>query len=259
MARAIKPRYAPPDPPPKKQSGGVIGLLVVFVIGWFAGRLSAPEPSPPPEAAAIEAPVAAPQRVSAPAASPSPPEKPLIAEDEKRLADLSALPPPSGAPEQVAASTGTLSDDIAAALERPATLAYVTTSALNIRGGPGAEFPVAGRLGFGDQVSVIERSGSWVRVSADAATGWVSARSLSETKPQPVVQIITDAQIRDRLIQQSRANYSGSCPCPYNVDRGGRACGGRSAYSRPGGASPLCYPSDVSDAEVRAYRQRLNP
>jgi hypothetical protein len=25
--------------------------------------------------------------------------------------------------------------------------------------------------------------------------------------------------------------------------RNGRACGGRSAYSRPGGAAPLCYPS----------------
>ena len=66
----------------------------------------------------------------------------------------------------------------------------------------------------------------------------------------------TDAEIRQLLINQSIARYSGSCPCPYNTDRGGRRCGGRSAYSRPGGASPLCYPTDVSDAAVEAYRAR---
>ena len=61
----------------------------------------------------------------------------------------------------------------------------------------------------------------------------------------------TDAQIRQVLISQSISRYSGSCPCPYNTDRGGR-----SAYSRPGGASPLCYPGDVSDGAVEAYRAR---
>ena len=66
----------------------------------------------------------------------------------------------------------------------------------------------------------------------------------------------TDAEIRQVLVNQSIARYSGSCPCPYNTDRGGRRCGGRSAYSRPGGASPLCYPRDVSDAAVEAYRAR---
>lgn len=66
----------------------------------------------------------------------------------------------------------------------------------------------------------------------------------------------SDAQVKQRLIRQSIANYSGSCPCPYNVDRGGRSCGARSAYSRPGGAAPLCYASDVTPAMVRAARGR---
>lgn len=48
-----------------------------------------------------------------------------------------------------------------------------------------------------------------------------------------------------RAIRQSIAAYPGSCPCPYSTDRAGRRCGARSAYSRPGGARPLCYPSDV--------------
>ena len=66
----------------------------------------------------------------------------------------------------------------------------------------------------------------------------------------------TDAEIRQILVNQSIARYSGSCACPFNTDRGGRRCGRRSAYSRPGGASPLCYSSDVSDAAVEAYRAR---
>jgi hypothetical protein len=66
----------------------------------------------------------------------------------------------------------------------------------------------------------------------------------------------TDAQIRQRLIRQSVAAYSGSCPCPYSRDRAGRSCGGRSAYSRPGGAAPLCFARDVTPAMVRAARGR---
>jgi hypothetical protein len=36
-----------------------------------------------------------------------------------------------------------------------------------------------------------------------------------------------------------------------------RACGSRSAYSRPGGRALLCYPSDVSEAMIKNYRVRL--
>ena len=67
----------------------------------------------------------------------------------------------------------------------------------------------------------------------------------------------TDAQIKRILINQSLAAYSGNCPCPYNTDRAGRSCGKRSAYSRPGGASPLCYASDVSEEMVEDYRVRF--
>lgn len=68
---------------------------------------------------------------------------------------------------------------------------------------------------------------------------------------------ISDAQIRRMMIDASIRGYSGNCPCPYNRASNGSQCGGRSAYSRPGGASPLCYDSDVSDAMVNDYRRRL--
>lgn len=66
----------------------------------------------------------------------------------------------------------------------------------------------------------------------------------------------TNAEIRKLLILTSIAMYSGSCPCPYNVDRAGRACGRRSAYSRPGGRAPLCYDSDITDEEIHTARER---
>jgi len=44
------------------------------------------------------------------------------------------------------------------------------------------------------------------------------------------------------------------CACPYNSARNGSSCGGRSAWSRGGGYSPMCYPKDVSKADVAAYR-----
>ena len=62
-------------------------------------------------------------------------------------------------------------------------------------------------------------------------------------------------QSDDDIRKQSLAAYPGRCPCPYNLMSNGRRCGGRSAYSRPGGQSPYCYPSDVPQVEVDAYRR----
>lgn len=66
----------------------------------------------------------------------------------------------------------------------------------------------------------------------------------------------SDAGIRQRIIEQSIAGYSGNCPCPYNRASNGSRCGKRSAWNRAGGYSPKCVDSDLSDADVRAFRQR---
>lgn len=66
---------------------------------------------------------------------------------------------------------------------------------------------------------------------------------------------LTDAQIKRTLIAQSIASYPGNCPCPYNFARNGSRCGLRSAYSRPGGFSPICFEGDVSAAMIEQYRQ----
>src|SRR4051812_30717350 len=64
------------------------------------------------------------------------------------------------------------------------------------------------------------------------------------------------ATVKQTMIDRDIAAYAGPCPCPYNRDRAGRSCGARSAYSRPGGASPSCYATDISDVEAIAYCQR---
>lgn len=84
----------------------------------------------------------------------------------------------------------------------------------------------------------------------------VCALSIFLFDTQAYAKQLTDDQIRQRLIQESINSYSGSCPCPYNITKSGSRCGKRSAYSKPGGYEPLCFPSDVSDAMVERYRNR---
>jgi hypothetical protein len=66
---------------------------------------------------------------------------------------------------------------------------------------------------------------------------------------------LSDADVKRAVIQESIASYPGTCPCPYNADRRGHACGRRSAYSRPGGYAPICYASQVTPEMVTEYRR----
>lgn len=88
------------------------------------------------------------------------------------------------------------------------------------------------------------------------ALGAAVAAAIAAIALAPHAAAQSDGQIKQQIIRQSIASYSGSCPCPYNVDRGGRRCGARSAYSRPGGHAPICFASDVTPAMVRAARGR---
>jgi hypothetical protein len=69
---------------------------------------------------------------------------------------------------------------------------------------------------------------------------------------------LSDAQVRQAIIQDSIARYQATghpCACLYNPARNGSRCGARSAYSRPGSASPLCFDRDVSDGMVADWRR----
>jgi hypothetical protein len=83
-----------------------------------------------------------------------------------------------------------------------------------------------------------------------------SARPENKRK---VEAVLTAAAIAAIIVAASRDQYHAGgrpCACPDDTMRNGRACGGRSAYSRPGGAAPLCYPTDVPAAMIDSYRQR---
>jgi hypothetical protein len=70
-------------------------------------------------------------------------------------------------------------------------------------------------------------------------------------------QALTDQQIAGLIIRESRQAYYATghpCACPEDLARNGSRCGGRSAYSRPGGAELKCYPQDVTKADIDAYR-----
>jgi endonuclease YncB( thermonuclease family) len=79
-------------------------------------------------------------------------------------------------------------------------------------------------------------------------------RSTPKVWSQKSVPNASDEQIVQILLARSQASYGGSCPCPENHNRAGRRCGKRSAYSRPGGVSPLCYSRDVTPAMIAEYR-----
>lgn len=147
---------------------------------------------------------------------------------------------------------------------------FVSGSRVNVRRGPGTNHAVIGQLVQGDYVKQVSVSGGWKEIETRHGIGWMSAKYLQTTKtkakriPPPTerqrqIALPTTRekqQARNAIIRQSIASYAGSCPCPYNVDRGGRRCGKRSAWSRPGGASPICYDSDVSDGRLKTYFAR---
>ena len=65
---------------------------------------------------------------------------------------------------------------------------------------------------------------------------------------------LSDTDIQKILIQSSIRSYQGNCPCPYNRASNGSRCGKRSAWSRAGGYSPICYAGDISEVMINKYR-----
>lgn len=84
----------------------------------------------------------------------------------------------------------------------------------------------------------------------------LGAAALSMLFANTAHAVLSDSQVRQRIVQDSLAAYPGNCPCPYNKDRAGRSCGGRSAWSRAGGYSPICYAREVTPEQVRDWRAR---
>lgn len=69
---------------------------------------------------------------------------------------------------------------------------------------------------------------------------------------------LTTDRIKQKIIEESIARYPGVCACPYNRARNGSSCGRRSAWSKAGGYSPICYKDEVTAEMVAQWRKRNN-
>jgi hypothetical protein len=65
-----------------------------------------------------------------------------------------------------------------------------------------------------------------------------------------------DAEVKQLIIQESIASYPGNCPCPYNRAANGSKCGKRSAWSKAGGYSPICYEEEVTPQMIDEWRRQ---
>lgn len=69
---------------------------------------------------------------------------------------------------------------------------------------------------------------------------------------------LTDDQVKQRIIDDSIASYPGTCACPFNTARNGSSCGCRSAWSKAGGYSPVCYKKEVTKDMVKSGASRIS-
>jgi uncharacterized protein YraI len=91
-----------------------------------------------------------------------------------------------------------------------ASLAAVATASVNVRSGPGISFRVLDTLRPGEQVAIVDRTGSWCAVQKTGPNGWVSCNYLANDgdgriiyRPAPSVSLSfgfgnTRPPIRDR-------------------------------------------------------------
>lgn len=155
-----------------------------------------------------------------------------------------------------------------------APIRYVSGKRVGFRSGPSTTDPIIDRFDAGRKVFLMEQAGDWSRIRDDLTQheGWIATRFLSETETttkaapakkekkleeiEVAVPVIPDSVLIQRIIAESLGSYPSSCACPYSRDRAGRRCGKRSAYSKPGGYSPICFPGDVTKAMIEAFRSR---
>ncbi len=171
--------------------------------------------------------------------------------------------------EQAGTTFQTTSKDSRSLLTKADTPIFVTGRSVRVRRGPGTTFQQIASFKRGQKLVFLgDQNGLWKKIRGGNVTGWMHGDYLSSEPPnvskvrtQPRTQAKSkskigpsDSEIKQQIIRQSISQYTGNCACPFNRDRAGRRCGKRSAWSRPGGASPICYESDVTTAMLRRWR-----
>ena len=127
--------------------------------------------------------------------------------------------------------------------ERPSF--YVKVARLNLRAGPGMDFPKLGTLERNEEVEKVGEAENWyqVRVKRDGTLGWVSSEHLSSTPvsspiqtPVPETPVVPSAREKD------------DAPAAA-------ACGGQTQAPGPGQDQPAT-PRSPSRRKLRSRRHR---
>ena len=132
---------------------------------------------------------------------------------------------------------------------QPPTVLY-TTANVRLRAGPSTSAGIVRTVPARTEIRSRRQEGDWHQVRLGRDEGWIRRDLLSSilpslpknqmpiaTKTAPLTRQTPDRQAG----QPVRDPFVGTCDCPYDLMRNGRRCGGRSAYSRPGGRRPICY------------------
>lgn len=149
---------------------------------------------------------------------------------------------------------------------------YISGKRVALRSSPNKDGKVLDRFNNNQKVELLEAGAEWskVRDTLTRREGYIASRLLriepveAKEKQKEIIgaPLIKPKPVIDRsaiiaaIVQDSISSYSGSCPCPYNINKGGRKCGKSSAYSKPGGYDPICFAQDVTPDMIESYASR---
>jgi uncharacterized protein YgiM (DUF1202 family) len=86
---------------------------------------------------------------------------------------------------------------------------YVTVEALPLRSSPSSDIVSRKMLGYGDEVQKLGEKDGWWRVLAekDKAIGWIPAKMVSETRPEPLGKPPETDEVTSETQPSSKTSY----------------------------------------------------
>jgi hypothetical protein len=143
--------------------------------------------------------------------------------------------------------------------DKPVSQPFFTASRVRLREDASTAARVITWLEAGEEVTVLERSGKWRRVTVGGRKGWVHGDYLQLSdpdapRPKGLIAKSSGSERQGPIPASSkplsalllskhpaRAPQRGDCQCPYDLMITGKECGDRSAYVMRGRASAECY------------------
>lgn len=65
-----------------------------------------------------------------------------------------------------------------------ATSITVTADGLNVRSGPGLDYPIIGKVNSGEEFSVLQQEGEWIKITYNNEAGWVNKQYVTIAGPK---------------------------------------------------------------------------